>query len=451
MMYLFPFEQVNRGEKVLIYGYGTIGKSYIPQIDLTNYCQLIGVVDQKAASMEADDCRLMEPGEIKNVEFDKIVIALSDKSPCIVDEVKKNLEDMGIPKWKIIFPRGRGLSPQKKIPTVSRPSFSDNILHVGVQGCGGLGDAVLTLPLLSRIKSLLGSRAEITFITQYAEMFYGNEIVDYAITDIEDRKFDILFQNMHLPLIISWNPEKVKRISSKLDEYWMSVIKLQEQYAQDISGDRLWHFARVLGKRRFDVCDLKNILNVGIGKIPLLLCVADSTGILNKYNLLESDYITVNRDVDILSNMSNFKLWTTEYYSECLSMIKRKFDNLKIVRIGFRESMDGMKNVDVDLSGKTGLGELMVLLRNSKLLISSEGGLVHVNHFLGGRSAVVYGPTDEAYFGYEDDIICVNRLPCKIPCQYVPKNTQCPRGFEIPQCIKNVTPQLVFDNIASYL
>ena len=45
--YLFPFEFVEKGSKIVIFGAGKVGQNYIQQLNLSNYCKLLFVVDDE--------------------------------------------------------------------------------------------------------------------------------------------------------------------------------------------------------------------------------------------------------------------------------------------------------------------------------------------------------------------------------------------------------------------
>ena len=44
--FLFPFEKVPVGSNIIIYGAGIMGQAYLRQVQLTNYCHLVGMVDR---------------------------------------------------------------------------------------------------------------------------------------------------------------------------------------------------------------------------------------------------------------------------------------------------------------------------------------------------------------------------------------------------------------------
>jgi len=94
--YLFPFGKVNKGEDIIIYGMGHVGKGYVRQIKDTNYCNVAAAVDRY--SKEAGFHSL---ADIKKLKFDHIIIAIAGEKMR-----KQILKDMmyvyGIPKEKII-------------------------------------------------------------------------------------------------------------------------------------------------------------------------------------------------------------------------------------------------------------------------------------------------------------------------------------------------------------
>lgn len=449
MRYLFPFDKVVFGESVIIYGYGKVGKSYVEQIEMTGYCKIVAIVDRMEKFLSVSKYKIIDVSNIVEEKFDKIIVALENNIQA--HAVEHNLINYGI-KSRMIIKTCRKISlhnEQKPYKINSR--YGDEIIHIGIDGGGGLGDTVLVLPLLYRLKEMLGGRVEITFISKYKEMLDYVSYVEYTYESNVKQVFDIFIKNDHIPLVVYWVPQKVKKISPLLYDYIMSIIELRSKFSSRLNGDKLWHFARVMKRKRYNVCDFLGILNVEEYQGRLINIPKNEEQILEKFHQKRHQYLVINRDVDINSNMSNFKLWSEKQYNELIRMIKQKFSKISLVRVGVRAGKDKMEGLDFDLTGKTSLSELLVLLKNSRLLISGEGGVVHLNHFLGGKSVVVYGPTDENYFGYEEDIICTNRFPCDIACQYISEDTSCPIGGGEPQCMKNVTAKLVFDKIVDHL
>lgn len=94
----FPYQKVKRGEKVILYGAGRIGRMMYDEIRKNNYCTVVLWVDQCGNCEE-----IHKPEEIVNIsndQYDKIV--LSTINPLYSKEMKEKLFAMGIKAEKII-------------------------------------------------------------------------------------------------------------------------------------------------------------------------------------------------------------------------------------------------------------------------------------------------------------------------------------------------------------
>lgn len=101
--YIFPFGRVRKDSRILIYGYGNIGKWYQNQIEKTDYCKLLAFIDKNADSIKLDSYPIYKLEEINTInEFDYIVIAIADDK--IAGRVKQSIIDKGIDSDKIISP-----------------------------------------------------------------------------------------------------------------------------------------------------------------------------------------------------------------------------------------------------------------------------------------------------------------------------------------------------------
>lgn len=97
--HLFPFDKVNKGERIIVYGAGVVGRSYIAQLKQLNYCRIVLWVDKNFQKYASDD--ILGIDEIKTVSFDKVVIAIENRE--INHDVKNELIEMqGIEEKKIV-------------------------------------------------------------------------------------------------------------------------------------------------------------------------------------------------------------------------------------------------------------------------------------------------------------------------------------------------------------
>ncbi|MCL2399181.1 MAG: FkbM family methyltransferase [Defluviitaleaceae bacterium] len=103
---IFPFGQVERGAKVVIYGAGPDGQNFIKQVQNTQYCQILWVVDKRHEELQT-----WEGIEVKGSDSLK---AFSEYDYCVVStrvaaseqEICDTLlNEIGVPGQKIIRPK----------------------------------------------------------------------------------------------------------------------------------------------------------------------------------------------------------------------------------------------------------------------------------------------------------------------------------------------------------
>lgn len=75
--YVVPYERIERGCRLVLYGAGNVGKSYYRQLILSQYCKVVMRVDEKGIGAGAD---IMFPSEIARVEYDYILVAIKKRS-----------------------------------------------------------------------------------------------------------------------------------------------------------------------------------------------------------------------------------------------------------------------------------------------------------------------------------------------------------------------------------
>ena len=75
-MYVFPFNKVCYGDKILIYGAGNICNQYLSQMKALNYCNCISIIDKNYLELKSVAGIAVRPVEdIISLEYDKILIA----------------------------------------------------------------------------------------------------------------------------------------------------------------------------------------------------------------------------------------------------------------------------------------------------------------------------------------------------------------------------------------
>lgn len=96
---LFPFDKVEKGARVALYGAGTVGQAYNEQLKRVDFCEVVLWVDKNYE--EYSQLRVRPVEELLTVSYDKLVIAVADQT--VRAAIADDLSSMGIVKTKIIL------------------------------------------------------------------------------------------------------------------------------------------------------------------------------------------------------------------------------------------------------------------------------------------------------------------------------------------------------------
>ena len=99
--HLFPFDKVNKGEHIIIYGTGSVGAQYAAQLAALDYCEIVAFADTNAKNGDIFAQRqCLTPNELKKSQsrFDRIVIATA----LYRDEILNIIRALGIPPERIV-------------------------------------------------------------------------------------------------------------------------------------------------------------------------------------------------------------------------------------------------------------------------------------------------------------------------------------------------------------
>lgn len=108
-VFLFPFEKIEKGSNILLYGIGTVGRYFYNQITSMDYCKIVAVVDQNADKLGVFRYNLINPEEINKYNYDYIVISIDSAEAG--RQIKNELiSRYNIPETKIVF------EPNRKAP-----------------------------------------------------------------------------------------------------------------------------------------------------------------------------------------------------------------------------------------------------------------------------------------------------------------------------------------------
>lgn len=97
--YRFPFGSVRRNEKVIIWGAGMVGKEYYHQAVCSGWSDIVAWVDKQYSELNIPE--VGNPYQIRDLNFDYIIVAVEKE--IVVDQIKKEIMNMGIEKEKVIW------------------------------------------------------------------------------------------------------------------------------------------------------------------------------------------------------------------------------------------------------------------------------------------------------------------------------------------------------------
>lgn len=99
IQYIFPFDEVDKGSKIIIYGAGEVGKQFINQNKDLKYFECLFIVDKNYNKIkQLNGISVCAPNQINASTFDKIVIASANKR----EEIYELLLKMGVDPVKIV-------------------------------------------------------------------------------------------------------------------------------------------------------------------------------------------------------------------------------------------------------------------------------------------------------------------------------------------------------------
>jgi len=98
--WVFPYQRIPRGARIIIYGAGDVGEDYYNQIIKTRYCEIVAWVDRAYDRLEKKQGIIMSPDIIKTIDYDYIIIAI--RNIRISGIVKNNLLSINVQEKSIV-------------------------------------------------------------------------------------------------------------------------------------------------------------------------------------------------------------------------------------------------------------------------------------------------------------------------------------------------------------
>ncbi len=99
--FLFPFQRMEKGKKIALYGAGEVGKAFYLQLITTGYGEVTLWVDERWRTISKQLRDVKPVDAVLRSEYDVLVIAISNLE--FAAEIKENLVNWGVPERKIIW------------------------------------------------------------------------------------------------------------------------------------------------------------------------------------------------------------------------------------------------------------------------------------------------------------------------------------------------------------
>ncbi len=154
---------------------------------------------------------------------------------------------------------------------------------------------------------------------------------------------------------------------------------------------------------------------------------------------------------------SEFKHWPALKFAQLADKIIEAF-KAKVLILGDESEkpladiiVNAMRNNAIDLTGKTSLSELAALVGRLRLLVTNDGGPLHVAVALGVKTVSIFGPVDERVYGpypkESNHIVIKSNIHCR-PCY---QNFRLPLCDKDRQCLRSISAEEVFEAVRSLL
>jgi len=106
--------------------------------------------------------------------------------------------------------------------------------------------------------------------------------------------------------------------------------------------------------------------------------------------------------------------------------------------------LHAMRNKPVDLTGRTSLGILTALIKNCNLLITNDGGPMHMAVALGVKTVSIFGPVSEVVYGPFPSSRNHAVLKWDMPCRPCYKNFRMQVCDKDRECLRSISVDEVF-------
>ena len=343
----------------------------------------------------------------------------------------------------------------------------DKICRIAFDLRGGVGDIIVALNFIQNFSRFLDAEKVEHVIDLYVPPNKERRTITKVLCRGQSfvrsvrppsmlrRDCDLHIEIFRAPDPLYINRPKVVTLSPKLLDWCDALVAFRNEnrlvYRNGTPGNYIGTQLAILqGRNRLQLGDFGNLIGVKSTFRPEIPPNFRET--LAKFGLTDTPFITLQRGIGGGDRNAGTRLWPQEHYEKLIAMVHERLPGVKIVQLGVLRNLP-LCGVDVDLRGKTSFEELAAILTASRCHIDGECGMVHLRHFFSaGPSVVLFGPTNEHFYGYPENFnLRSDACPggCELITTYYVR--KCPRGLDENVCLTRILPETVLEKIAETL
>ena len=463
--YLFPFEKITPGSKILIYGAGLVGQEYLRQIEITKYCTVVGFLDRKQPIGISLKVPVYNPEIVQTIDYDYVVLAVNNNTYC--NDMCETLWKLGTEREKIVHVGLRAdvdiIMPKTENGALKEHSFAftRNKISIALKYPSSLGDCIQRKALYIELSKVFQNclidiyATNTTFIRSiYSDQNNINEIIDDggALYYKNASKYLMALEVRYTLLLNSLNFDLAKELGEEYEKKLRIIKDCSEKYdlpLVPLTQNRIQCERAIFkGWNCYSFYNYISLFNIKSSVVSIPMS-DEYKSIFEEMNL--SSYITLNYGNSSTSKGNkniNSRQWPKEHLLKFIKLFKLRFPTIKIVQVG-DSNAEELMGVDTYVLGKN-IELVKYVLKGALLHLDSEGGLTHLATQIGTKCVVLFGPTQEELFGYRQNINIKTNKCLGCYCLYN-QPFMCARGMEKPECMYSISPELVMDRVMEYM
>lgn len=331
---------------------------------------------------------------------------------------------------------------------------------IAVYHSGTLGDKINLSRFISAVKEKYPNSLIFVFDIhkKFNVVFERNpkvsavfQIYDYGLPKtidwlIKHDFVDVFFENRYVVKSFFGNKSK---IDIEEQSRYQSAFKPFESLFNQMHDrpDLLLKHSRSHSISEWDFMELSSLMPV-TGSRALIPVNEEDENIVP-----EGRYVTIHHGAAIPEYLqgtykTQTKNWSINGWEQVVRVLKSH--GVTVYQIGVRGE-EAIPLADQKFMGGLTFHQTAALIKNARLHLDTEGGMVHLARAFDTPSLVIFGPTPVSFFGYKENFN-ISTQACE-PCCWTNSDWmyKCPKGYENPICMSSIEPQTIISEIQKQL